>query len=228
MLARRFAQGWRSGIPIVDRFLDVPPQTAPLTQQLLPAMAQRAARPCPRPGRTRPRRRRRSRASAPESPRPSAHRSCCICGPPVRSQPALARNYDARDAEAGEQVLRRLRHLRDHRRPGEGDDLPFALPARAAGPARLPDRRRGGRRLVGRRPARARPRGDRGHRGEARPQGLRPASSSASPTFRATSPTTGRTSAWPRRSRTRRARSSTSRSRRRCSGWSSRASPARG
>ena len=48
----------------------------------------------------------------------------------------------------------RVRRLRHHRRPGEGDDLPLAVPARAARPARLPDRRRRGRRLDGR-PARA-------------------------------------------------------------------------
>ena len=41
--------------------------------------------------------------------------------------------------------------LRDHRRPREGDDLPLAVPARAARAARLPDRRRRGRRLDGRR-----------------------------------------------------------------------------
>ena len=37
--------------------------------------------------------------------------------------------------------------LRDHRRPGEEDDLPGALPARAPRRARLPDRRRRDRRL---------------------------------------------------------------------------------
>ncbi len=42
---------------------------------------------------------------------------------------------------------RRLRDLRDHRRPREGDDVPLAVPARAPRAARLPDRRRGGRRL---------------------------------------------------------------------------------
>ena len=48
-----------------------------------------------------------------------------------------------RSAEAG----RRARHLRDHGRPREGDDLPLAVPARGARAARLPDRRRRGRRL---------------------------------------------------------------------------------
>ena len=38
-------------------------------------------------------------------------------------------------------------HLRYHRRPGEGDDVPFALPPRGARSARLPDRRRRGGRL---------------------------------------------------------------------------------
>ncbi len=46
---------------------------------------------------------------------------------------------------------RRPRDLRDHRRPREGDDVPLAVPARAARAARLPDRRRRGRRLDGRR-----------------------------------------------------------------------------
>src|SRR6478735_6222576 len=41
----------------------------------------------------------------------------------------------------------RLRDLRHHGRPGQGDDVPFAVQARAAGAARLPDRRRGGGRL---------------------------------------------------------------------------------
>ena len=41
----------------------------------------------------------------------------------------------------------RVRRVRDHRRPREGDDVPLALPARAARAARLPDRRRRGRRL---------------------------------------------------------------------------------
>ena len=42
---------------------------------------------------------------------------------------------------------RRPRRLRHHRRPGEGDDLPLALPARGPRAARLPDRRRRRRRL---------------------------------------------------------------------------------
>ena len=54
--------------------------------------------------------------------------------------------------------------LRDHRRPREGDDVPLAVPARAARAARLPDRRRRRRRLDGRPAGRARARVDRGHR----------------------------------------------------------------
>ena len=64
--------------------------------------------------------------------------------------------------------------VRDHRRPREGDDVPLALPARAARPARLPDRGRRGRRLDGRPAQRARPRVDRRNRRAARREGLRP------------------------------------------------------
>ena len=61
-----------------------------------------------------------------------------------------------REAERSETVMadgtagRRAGDLRDHRRPREGDDVPVAVPARAARAARLPDRRRRGRRLDGR------------------------------------------------------------------------------
>ena len=48
------------------------------------------------------------------------------------------------------ETRRRVRRLRHHRRPGQGDDLPLALPPREPRPARLPDRRRGRRRLDGR------------------------------------------------------------------------------
>ena len=92
--------------------------------------------------------------------------------------------------------------LRDHRRPGEGDDVPLALPARAARAARLPDRRRRRRRLDRRPARRARARLDRRHR---RARSTR-RSSSASPTR--LSYVAGRlrrrrrpTSASPRRSR---------------------------
>ena len=73
------------------------------------------------------------------------------------------------EAKAG----RRLRGLRDHRRPGEGDDLPLAVPARAARAARLPDRRGRRRRLDGRPARAARPRLDRRHGRAARRGGVR-------------------------------------------------------
>src|SRR4026207_1432658 len=38
----------------------------------------------------------------------------------------------------------RVRDLRDHWRPGEGDDVPLVVPTRAARGAGLPDRRGGG------------------------------------------------------------------------------------
>ena len=84
---------------------------------------------------------------------------------------------------------RRLRGLRDHRRPREGDDLPVALPARAARAARLPDRRRGGRRLDRRRPARARARGDRGNAARRSTRRCSSASPRGCPTSAATSAT---------------------------------------
>ena len=95
----------------------------------------------------------------------------------------------------------RARDLRDHRRPREGHDVPFALPARGARPARLPDRGRGGRRLDGRPPARPCPRVHRGNRREASTRRSSSASPSGSRTSRATSPTPRRTSAWRERSR---------------------------
>ena len=71
-----------------------------------------------------------------------------------------------RTAPDGEQAAgRRARRLRHQRRPRQGDDLPLALPPRAARPAELPDRGRGGRRLDHRRPPRPRPQGDRGRAG---------------------------------------------------------------
>ena len=101
----------------------------------------------------------------------------------------------------------------------------FALPARAARPARLPDRRRRRRRLDGRPAQGSRARVDR--RAPARRSTRR--SSIASPTGSRTSPatsaTTRPTSASPRRSTERRRPSSTSRSRRSSSAGSSRASP---
>ena len=68
---------------------------------------------------------------------------------------------------------RRARRLRHQRRPGQGDDLPLAVPPRAARPAELPDRGRGGRRLDRRRPARSCPQGDRGLRRGDRRRGVR-------------------------------------------------------
>ena len=80
------------------------------------------------------------------------------------AEPALETSDCRRRIEAG----RRPRRVRDHGRPGEGDDVPLALPARAARAARLPDRRRRGRRLDGRPAEGARAPVDRGHRREAR------------------------------------------------------------
>ena len=106
-------------------------------------------------------------------------------------------------AATATQAGRRVRRLRDHRRPREGDDVPVAVPARAARAARLPDRRRRGRRLDGR-PARgARARVDRRHRRAARRGRVRPASPRASRTSPATSATPRPTSASRRRSRAR-------------------------
>ena len=107
--------------------------------------------------------------------------------------------FQRRRARTGTRVRarRRLRRLRDHRRPGEGDDVPLALPARAARPARLPDRRRRGRRLDARPARRARARVDRRHRRAARRGRVRPASRSGSRTSTATSPTPRPTSASP-------------------------------
>ena len=65
-------------------------------------------------------------------------------------------------------IRRRPGGLRHHRRPREGDDVPLAVPARAARAARLPDRRRRRRRLDGRPARAARARVDRRHRRAAR------------------------------------------------------------
>ena len=69
----------------------------------------------------------------------------------------------------------RARDLRDLRRPRAGDDLPLALPARAARAARLPDPRRRSGRLERRGPARPRSGGDRRDRRATRRGGLRAA-----------------------------------------------------
>ena len=68
---------------------------------------------------------------------------------------------------------RRARRLRHQRRPRQGDDLPLALPARAARPPELSDRGRGRRRLDHRRPPRPCPSGDRRVRGDDRRRGVR-------------------------------------------------------
>src|SRR5690606_2411794 len=74
--------------------------------------------------------------------------------PTATPQPGAAGGEEAHDGasraaggEGGDRSGRRPRRLRDHRRPRPGDDLPVALPPRAAGPARLPGRRRGRRGL---------------------------------------------------------------------------------
>ncbi len=80
-----------------------------------------------------------------------------------------ARSAASRRSAAG----RRARRLRHQRRPGQGDDLPLAVPPGAAWPAELPDRGSGGRRLDRGRPARSRPQGDRGLRRVAGRGGVR-------------------------------------------------------
>ncbi len=90
---------------------------------------------------------------------------------------AIGRRSDERPRARG-----RAGRLRDHRRPREGDDVPLALPARAAGAAALPDRRRRGRRLERRGSAPARADVDRGRRRAGRRGGLRAGSRSGSPT----------------------------------------------
>ena len=93
----------------------------------------------------------------------------------------------ARFSEPRRAARRRLRRVRDHRRPRQGDDVPLAVPARAPRAAELPDRRRGGRRLDARRPARARAEGDRGGRRDRSTRPCSTASSRGSHTWRATS-----------------------------------------
>ena len=123
---------------------------------------------------------------------------------------------------------RRIRRLRDHRRPRQGDDAALALPPRAARAPDLQHRRRRGRRLDRRRSARARPRGDRRRRRDPRPGSVRPLRRALVLSRQATSAIRRRSSASPRRSRAPAAPSSTSRSRRSCSARWSRASRAPG
>ena len=84
---------------------------------------------------------------------------------------------------------RRLRRVRHHRRPGEGDDAALALPPRGARAPDLPDRRRRRRRLDRRRPQAARPRGDRRPPARRSTRRSSTASPPGSPTSPATSPT---------------------------------------
>ena len=117
----------------------------------------------------------------------------------------------------------RVRRLRDHGRPREGDDVPLAVPARAARAAELPDRRRGRRRLDASSTCSERARtsivgtGETDRRGGVRPLRRPPLLRAA-----ATSPTPATYARVAQRDRrTRRRRSSTSRSRRSCSArWS--------
>ena len=96
----------------------------------------------------------------------------------------------------------RLRGLRDHRRPREGDDVPLAVPAGEARAPRLPDRRGCVRRLDGR-AARERARESIVGTGEQLDKVSSTASRPGSPTCRATSRTPRRTAASPTRSRAR-------------------------
>ena len=128
-------------------------------------------------------------------------------------------------ASAGATNGRRARgrpgRLRHHRRPREGDDVQLALPARAARPPGLPDRRRRSRRLDRRRPARARAHVDRGRRRAAWTKRSSSGWPSGCPMSRATSATRRRSRASATRSTALSTPSSTSRSRRSCSArWS--------
>ena len=116
---------------------------------------------------------------------------------------------------------RRPRDLRDHRRPREGDDVPLAVPPRAARAPRLPDRRGGVRRLDARAARSARARLDRRHGRDSSTRRCSRGSRSGFPTTTEISRTTRPTPRSRKRSRTRRAPSSTSRSRRLSSARSS-------
>ena len=139
-----------------------------------------------------------------------------------------APEVEARTEEQAQKPADVLRRLRHHGRPREGDDVPLALPPRAARAPRLPDRRRRRRRLD-RRPAQgSRARVDRRHgrsRSTRRSSIASPTGSRMSP---ATSETTRPTSASQRRSTVRRPRSSTSRSRPSSSAGSCRGSAEQG
>ena len=92
----------------------------------------------------------------------------CMAGQRIRGEGG-PHDHDSSDTspDGGSTVERssgRPGGLRDHRRPGPGDDVPLAVPARAAGAARLPDRGRGRRRLDAGAARAAGPGLDRGHR----------------------------------------------------------------
>ena len=92
-----------------------------LAQQIAPQLeSDRRARPRPRLLH--------ERADPPVPPAQAATRR-------VRGDDASQRNRTPAGAR------RSARHLRDHREPREGDDVPLALQARGAPPARLPDHR---------------------------------------------------------------------------------------
>ena len=84
---------------------------------------------------------------------------------------------------------RRVRGLRDHRRPGEGDDVPVAVPAGAARAVAVPDRRCRGGRLDGGPAGGARAGIDPGDGRDRSTPPSSPASQRGCPTCRATSAT---------------------------------------
>ena len=86
---------------------------------------------------------------------PRPHRPGIVTTDPAswrvsEGEAGMTTTADSTDTAPG----RRLRGLRDHRRPRPGDDVPVAVPAGGPRPPRLPDRRRRGRRLD-HRPARS-------------------------------------------------------------------------
>ncbi len=121
-------------------------------------------------------------------------------------------------AEPGSQARRgrngrRADDLRDHRRPGEEDDLPGALPAGGAGQARVPDRRRRARRLERRASCASTPAKRSPTTVEDPDEDVFARLAARSPTSRATTPTPPPSSGSARRSARRSGRSSTSRCR---------------
>ena len=115
-----------------------------------------------------------------------------------RGREAVARRPSDRErAHERAQLRDALVDFRDHRRPGAQDDVPLAVPPRAARAAGLPRDRRRGRGLDRRPAARARPRVDRGDRREDRRAGVRALRATGCPTSAATSATSRPTSASP-------------------------------